>query len=125
MGPLALSVPLFDGGRRAANVGAAQSRLEEAQALYGARVLHAVREVEQALVNLQSTAARSDDTQTAALGYRAAFDAAQARFNAGLSSLPELEDARRTSLAADTVQLSLKRDRTLAWIALYRAAGGG
>ena len=125
IGPLALSVPLFDGGRRAANVQAAQARLEEAQALYGARVLQAVREVEQALVNLQSTAARRDDTRTAALGYRAAFDAAQARFNAGLSSLPELEDARRTSLAADTVQLTLQRDRTLAWVALYRAAGGG
>ena len=125
IGPLALSVPLFDGGRRAANVEAAQARLEEAQALYRARVLQAVREVEQALVNLQSTAARRDDTQTAARGYRAAFDAAQARFNAGLSSLPELEDARRTALAADTVQLTLQRDRTLAWVALYRAAGGG
>ena len=125
IGPLALSVPLLDGGRRAANVDAARARFEEAAALYQARVRQAVREVEQALVNLQSTAARNDDTQTAALGYRAAFEAAQARFAAGLSSLPELEDARRTTLAADTVQLALQRDRELAWVALYRAAGGG
>lgn len=125
IGPLALSIPLLDGGRRAANVDAARARFEEAAALYQARVRQAVREVEQALVNLQSTAARNDDTQTAALGYRAAFEAAQARFAAGLSSLPELEDARRTTLAADTVQLALQRDRELAWVALYRAAGGG
>ena len=125
IGPLALAVPLFDGGRRAANTDAAQARFEESQALYRARVLLAVREVEQALVNLQSTAARSDDTQAAAEGYRAAFDATQASFKAGLSSLPQLEDARRTALAADTVQLTLQRDRMLAWVALYRAAGGG
>ncbi len=125
IGPLALSMPLFDGGRRAANTDAAQARFEASQALYRARVLLAVREVEQALVNLQSTAARSDDTQAAAEGYRAAFDATQASFKAGLSSLPQLEDARRTALAADTVQLTLQRDRMLAWVALYRAAGGG
>ena len=125
IGPLALSVPLFDGGRRAANTDAAAARLEEAQALYRARVLLAVREVEQALVNLQSAAARSDDTQAAAQGYRAAFEATQASYKAGLASLPQLEDARRTALAADTVQLTLQRDRMLAWVALYRAAGGG
>ncbi|NVO07867.1 MAG: efflux transporter outer membrane subunit, partial [Rhodoferax sp.] len=34
IGPLALSLPLFDGGRRAANVQSAQARYDEAAALY-------------------------------------------------------------------------------------------
>jgi len=125
IGPLTLSLPLFDGGRRTANVDAAQARYDEAAALYRARVRLAVREVEEALVKLQSAAAQSDNTQVAAEGYRASFKAAQARYASGLGSLPELEDARRTALAADTALLALQRDRMLAWVALYRAAGGG
>ena len=71
IGPLALSVPLFDGGRREAGVTAAQARYEESVALYRAQVRQAVREVEQALVTLQSTQARVADATTAEAGYRA------------------------------------------------------
>jgi hypothetical protein len=39
----------------------------------------------------------------------------------GLASLVELEDARRTSLAAQTALVSLQQERMTAWIALYRA----
>jgi outer membrane protein TolC len=125
IGPLALTIPLFDGGRRAANGEAARARYDEATALYRARVRSAVREVEEALVNLQSVAARGDNTQVAADGYRAAFTATESRYKGGLASLPELEDARRTAINADTAQLSLQRERMLAWVALYRAVGGG
>ncbi len=56
IGPLALSVPIFDGGRRAAQTDAAQARYDEAASQYRAKVRQAVSEVEQALVRLQSTA---------------------------------------------------------------------
>ena len=58
-------------------------------------------------------------------GYRASFTATQARFDAGLASLVELEDARRTLLAAQTTLVALQHERQSAWVALYRAAGGG
>jgi multidrug efflux system outer membrane protein len=125
IGPLALSLPLFDGGRRAAAADAAQARYEEAAALYRARVRQAVREVEESLVNLQSTAARSEDARIAAEGYRASFAGTEARYQNGLGSLVELEDARRTQLAAETGLLTLQRERANAWVALYRAMGGG
>lgn len=125
IGPVALSVPLFDGGRRNADVDAAQARYAEAVAVYRGKVRQAVREVEEALVNLRSTDDRNADTQLAAQGYQASFAATQARYAAGLASLPELEDARRTTLAADTNVIALQRERLLAWIALYRAVGGG
>lgn len=125
IGPLALTLPIFDGGRRAANVDAAQARYTEAVALYQARARQAVREVEEALVALDSSASRSDNARTAADGYRTSFNATQARYQGGLASLVELEDARRTALAAETALVSLQRERIAAWIALYRAAGGG
>lgn len=125
IGPLALSLPLFDGGRRAANEQAAIARYEEAVALYRARVRQAVREVEQALVQLESARARAEDLRSAAEGYRVSFGAAEARYRSGLGSLIELEDQRRVALAAETALVGLQRERVSAWIALYRALGGG
>lgn len=125
IGPLALSLPVFDAGRRAAGVEAAQARYEQAAAQYRARVRLAVREVEQALVALDSARSRAGDARIAAEGYRASFAATEARYRAGLASLVELEDARRTMLAAETALVSLQREGLGAWIDLYRAAGGG
>lgn len=125
LGPLALSLPLFDAGRRAAQVDSAQARYEEAVALYRARVRQAVREVEEALVNLDSARARAEDAVAAVEGYRASFAATEARYRSGLGSLIEVEDQRRALLAAETALVSLQRERIAAWIALYRAVGGG
>lgn len=125
IGPLALSLPLLDGGRRAANVDAAVGAYDEAVALYRARVRQAVREVEQALVTLASANSRHEDARQAAEGYRISFNATEARYRGGLASLVELEDQRRVLLAAQTALVSLQRERAQAWIALYRAAGGG
>ena len=125
IGPIALTVPLFDGGAADANVDAAKARYEEAAGKYRSTVRQAVREVEEALVNLQSTTDRQGDTVVAASGYTASFEGTQARYKAGLASLVELEDARRVLLAAQSGVVSLERERRGAWIALYRALGGG
>ena len=125
IGPLSVSLPLLDGGRRAANVEVAQARYTEAVALYQAKVRQAVREVEDALLSLTSTDAQKHDAALAAQGYSTSFQATQARYQAGAASLPELEDARRITLAAQTTLLQLDLQRTQAWISLYRALGGG
>ncbi|MCC2675939.1 MAG: putative outer rane channel [Ramlibacter sp.] len=125
IGPLALTVPLFDAGRRAAAVDAAQARYEESATQYAARVRQAVREVEDALVNLESARERGEDVRTAVEGYRASFAAAESLYRSGLGSLIELEDQRRVALAAEIALVSLQRERIAAWIALYRALGGG
>lgn len=125
IGPLALTVPLFDGGASEANLEAAKARYEEAAGKYRGAVRQAVREVEEALVNLQSTADRSADTVVAAEGYRASFAGTEARYKAGLASLVELEESRRTLLSAQSAVVNLDKERRSAWIALYRALGGG
>jgi NodT family efflux transporter outer membrane factor (OMF) lipoprotein len=125
VGPLAISVPLFDGGRRRANIEAAQARYVEAAALYRAQARNAVREVEQALVSLAATAERTRDVQTSVAGFQASFNGTEARYRSGLASLVELEDARRQLLAAQTAEVSLQLERLNAWVALYRALGGG
>lgn len=125
IGPLAINLPWLDGKRRAAQVEAARARYEEATALYAARARAAVREVEAALLNLRSTASRDEDARVATVGYAAFFNATQARYRNGLANLVELEDARRVALAADIALQGLRLERQLAWVSLYRAAGGG
>lgn len=125
LGPLSVTLPLFDGGRRAANADAARARYDEAVVTYRARLRQAVSEVEQALVTLESARRRDEDARVAAEGYRASFAATEARFRGGLASLFELEDARRTLFAAETALVNLQRERAAAWVALYRATGGG
>ncbi|MEZ5606745.1 MAG: efflux transporter outer membrane subunit [Burkholderiaceae bacterium] len=125
VGPVSLILPIFDGGTRRANAEAAQARYDEAASQYRAQVRQAVREVEEALLKLQDTDARAGDADTAVAGYDAALRAAQSRFDSGLASQFELEDARRTLFAAQTARVALQRERAEAWVLLYRALGGG
>ncbi|MDP9108189.1 MAG: efflux transporter outer membrane subunit [Pseudomonadota bacterium] len=125
IGPLALTLPLFDGGVRRADVASARASYDEAAITYRAKVRQAVREVEEALVNLDSAQTRSDDAQRSVDGYRISFEATESRYRSGLASLVELEDARRLRLAAEIAQVTLQQQRSAAWIALYRTAGGG
>lgn len=125
IGPVSLSMPVFDAGRRRANVESAKVRYDAAVISYRATVRQAVSETEQALVNLDSTAARASDAQTALEGYRANYAAVDDRYKNGMASLFELEDARRTRLSAEQTVINLQRERSAAWVALYRAAGGG
>ncbi|MEO7254208.1 MAG: TolC family protein, partial [Casimicrobium sp.] len=120
-----LTVPLFDAGRRSANVELAKARYAEALAGYKTIATRAVREVEEALTKLQSAQARANDVQASLDGYQAFERAAQARLSAGAGSVLELQEARRAVLAAQVAVLTLERERLNAWISLYRAVGGG
>jgi len=124
IGP-SVSLPLLDGGRRRANVEAARVAYAAAEADYRAKARQAVREVEEALVRLQSATDREADARTASEGYRAAFVAAEVRWRNGLATVLELEESRRLRLNADSTLAAVQRDRVAAWVQLYRALGGG
>lgn len=125
LGPLGVTLPLLDGGVRRANFDAAYARADEAKSVYASKLRGAVREVEEALVNLQGTSDRAADAHTANEGFAASYTAAQARYRGGLSNLFELEDARRSAVQAQSALIELQRERVAAWINLYRALGGG
>ncbi len=125
IGPLQVSLPIFDGGTRVANVVAARARYDEAVSTYRGLVRGAVREVESALITLDSSSRRVEDTKVAIEGFEASLKAADARFRGGLGSLFDLEDARRSALLAHSTLIELQREQVAAWINLYRALGGG
>lgn len=125
LGPVSVTIPLFDGGARRANAEAAQIRYEVATVVYAERLRNAIREVENALVTLQSTATRSNDARRAADGFERSYRAVESRYRVGNASLFELEDARRSMVAAQVALIELQRERVTSWITLYRAVGGG
>lgn len=124
LGP-SLSIPLFDGGKRRAAVVTAQASYRVASANLQQGVRTAVKEVERALVNLDSTARRAEEAERADQNYRHYFQATQANWRAGRESLLTLEEARRSALSAEISLITLRRDRIEYWIALYKALGGG
>jgi NodT family efflux transporter outer membrane factor (OMF) lipoprotein len=120
-----LSLPLFDAGRRAAAVTSAEAAYAQSVASYRAQVRSAVLEVEQTLVNLDTSAKREADAARAAEGYKANFRAIDANWQAGNASLLDREQARRNALDADISLITLRQEQVRSWIALYKAAGGG
>jgi NodT family efflux transporter outer membrane factor (OMF) lipoprotein len=125
IGPVTVTFPVFDGGTRRANTAAARARYEAAAAAYSARLRDAIREVESALIALDSTARRSEAAVIAAHGFERSCRATEASYQAGIVSLFDLEEARRSLVAAQSAVIELQRERVAAWIALYRALGGG
>ena len=82
-------------------------------------------DIEEALIALQSTASQQQDAAVASEGFESSFRATEARFKGGLATVFELEDARRSAVAANSALIDLQRERVVAWISLYRALGGG
>ena len=124
LGPLSITLPIFDAGKRKAAVDEAQAQYEASAVNYRSRVRVAVKEVENALVNLHSSELRHNDLQAALIGYGASFKATEAKVRAGFANLIELETSRRDALQTEINLLNLLQSRTNAWVSLYRAAGG-
>ena len=120
-----MKLPLFDGGKSRANVADAQARYDEALANYQQRARTAVKEVEQALVKLDSASMREGSARAAAQGYQVFFNASEARLKIGSGSLLDAEEARHNLLNSQASLVNIQRERLAAWISLYKAMGGG
>jgi len=125
IGPLVLTLPVFDGGARVAQQSAAREAVDSALSSYCAQVRQAVREVEEALVQLRAAEHRWQNGQQAAEQAHQ-LEAANLRLKkAGLLSGMAFEAAQRQSRAADLTALTLDLERQRSWVTLYRAVGGG
>ena len=125
IGPLALSLPVFDGGRNKAGLALSKARYAEAVANHEGRLLTALREVEDALSDVQQ---RHKQGEVQALSQQAAARAvlvARARYERGLSSYLEVTDAQRSALAADRAAAQIRTQRLLATVAVARSLGAG
>jgi multidrug efflux system outer membrane protein len=124
-GPLALSLPVLDGGRNKANLAAAQARYDEAVANHQGRLLTALREVEDALSDVQQRQQQGKAQAVSRVAAERAYLVARARYERGLSTYLDVTDAQRSALAADRAAAQIDTQRLLAAVAVARALGAG
>jgi multidrug efflux system outer membrane protein len=125
VGPLALSLPLFDGGRNKANLAMAKARYDEAVANHEGKLLTALREVEDALSDVQQRALQGQVQVKSQQAARRALEVARARYERGVSTYLDVTDAQRSALAADRAAAQITTQRLLAAVAVARSLGAG
>ncbi|MES2742256.1 MAG: efflux transporter outer membrane subunit [Pseudomonadota bacterium] len=124
-GPLSLSLPIFDGGRNRANLEASKARYEEALANHEGTLLTALREVEDALSDLEQRQLQGQAQVRSQEAAARAYLVARARYERGISNYLDVTDAQRSSLAADRATVQITTQRLLATVAVARALGAG
>lgn len=120
-----LSLPIFDLGRRRANVRLAEANQQAALATYEGAIQSAFREVSDALAERGTIDEQIDGQRRRAEAARAAADISQARYRVGIASFLQVLDAQRTAYAADQALVQAQLTRQTNLVALYRALGGG
>ncbi len=125
IGPLQVTMPIFDGGQRKANVEAQRARYDEARLNYQSKIRQAVAEVEQALLQLNSSDFTHKQLQFNQQAALLNLQSTQSRLAQGMASQLELEEAKRAAGLSELESIQAGLERNRAWLTLYRAVGGG
>jgi multidrug efflux system outer membrane protein len=125
LGGVTVNIPLFAGGRNIAARTIAEARVNEAQANYQQKALTAIREVQDAMENIERR------TEQIAIQQRA-LDAANrtakmsvALYQTGLTTYVNVVLAERSALDAENTLLGVIGQRLLYSVLLVKALGGG
>ncbi|MES2923093.1 MAG: efflux transporter outer membrane subunit [Verrucomicrobiota bacterium] len=117
--------PLIDGGANKSTYQAARSRYDEALATYRQTLLIALREVEDALVDLKGIARSRAALEAALASSRDTRQLSQERFDKGLTSYLDVVDADRTVLRTRLALSQQDAQQRITLAALAKALGGG
>lgn len=120
-----MSMPVFDGGGRRAQVRAQQAALDQALLAYQAAVLTALREVEDALVALAGDRERLLRLEDAAEAAGNAAVLAQQRFRSGLVDFQVVLETQRAQLTTQASVAGVRAEVSADHVRLYKALGGG
>ncbi|MEC5404431.1 efflux transporter outer membrane subunit [Paraburkholderia sp. MPAMCS5] len=128
LGPLAgtaLTVPLFDGGRRKANLAQARAKYDEDVAQYRQQVLVAFREVEDNLADLRLLDDQMREQNNAVEASQRAAHLSRTQYTEGAVSYLDVIDGERQVLTSQLQASHLQGTQAVATVNLIRALGGG
>jgi outer membrane protein TolC len=121
----AISLPIFDGGRRRANLNSKDAQYDLAVAQYNKTLVSAVNEVADdydAVASMQQQIAAQQRALDAA---NDAWRLAQQRYKAGIGSYLEALSVRQQLLAAEERMAALRAQQSDLNVQLIQALGGG
>ncbi len=119
-----LLAPLFQGGRLRAGIDLATADHQGQLAIYASSILRAFSEVEAALADEALLRNEEEALATVAAESVAARDLATNRFQAGLGDFLRVLDSERQAFQAESLWLTLKRQRLDRRVDLHLALGG-
>ncbi|MEM5387237.1 efflux transporter outer membrane subunit [Paraburkholderia phymatum] len=128
LGPFAgtaLTVPIFDGGRRKANLANARAKYDEDVASYRQQVLVAFREVEDNLSDLRLLGDQTREQTDAVNASQRAEHLSQTQYQEGQVSYLDVIDSQRQVLQSQLQLSHLSGTQAVATVNLIRALGGG
>ena len=120
-----ISLPIFEGGRNKANLAGAKAQVDESLAGFRGRMLQALREVDDALAELQGRAAVVDAQNRTLASSGQALTVAKSRYDKGAVSYLDVTEAERTPLATERALAQLRGAQWAATAQLVKALGGG
>lgn len=120
-----ISLPIFDGGRNRANLGAAKVDREIAVAQYDKTIQVAFREVADALAGRATLGEELRAVQAQEAAEQKRTELARQRYEGGQSSYLEYLDAQRSLFAVQQQTVRTRLAELQNRIGFYRALGGG
>jgi len=120
-----ISLPLFDGGARRAQIAVQDAVLEQAYAGYTATLLSAIGDVENALVALRTSRDYLGNLTSAVEAASNAALLAQHNYASGLVDFQVVLDTQQTRLNVEDSAASATSELAANHIQLYKALGGG
>lgn len=119
-----ITLPIFSGGRNAANLDLAQTRKDVAVAEYEKSIQVAFQEVADAIAAKETLRREEVELGAVARNSATASRLAEARYRAGLDSYLRYLDAQRTLYSSEIAAIESFTQRQIALTQLFRAMGG-
>ena len=124
IGP-SIDLPLFDGGRRTAELDAAMARRDQAYAQYKQTILVAVQEVEDALSSQHHLGAESKRLEAAIKADQTVLDVSLTLYRDGATTYLDVAVAQTALLAQQRAAIGLLTRQLGSSVNLFVALGGG
>ncbi|MDC7676690.1 efflux transporter outer membrane subunit [Asticcacaulis machinosus] len=120
----AITLPLFDGGKRKSDLRGAKADKDAAVADYNAAIVNAMHGVADVVASERALEGRLKDSQAALDGYEEAYRLTKLRYDGGLSNYTTLLQAEQSLLTQRKTVTDLKSRALSLDVALVRALGG-
>lgn len=121
----AISLPIFDGGRRRGNLSAKTASYDIAVENYNNVLVKALQDVSDQLVIMQSNGKQIQEVDMALASAKKAHHLAEVSYSGGLSNYQHVLDTNSVLIHQKEIRTQLQAARLDAYAGLMRALGGG
>jgi NodT family efflux transporter outer membrane factor (OMF) lipoprotein len=121
----AISLPIFDGGRRRGNYGVAVSSRDAAVDAYNQSVVNAMQGIAAQVVSLRSLDEQRASVERTLDSARKSFQLADAAYRSGIAEFLNVLVAQNEQLQQEQSLAAIRAERLDAWALLMKELGGG